>query len=141
MNVPVSPRPPTPHVTPPSPLRWLWITAGWLCVGLGAAGLAVPLLPTTPFLLLAAACFARGSERFLAWLIAHRVFGPTIHAWRERRALPPGVKGKAIALMVVTMAVSAWLLPHPAGRIGTGIICAGLVVFLARLPVWDGDTP
>jgi uncharacterized membrane protein YbaN (DUF454 family) len=106
-------------------------------VGLGALGVVLPLLPTTPFLLLAAACFARGSERFLQWLMQHRIFGPTIRSWRARRALPPGVKGKAIALVVVTIAASAWMLSSPLGRWSAVLVGACLVLFLACLPVWD----
>jgi uncharacterized membrane protein YbaN (DUF454 family) len=113
------------------------LVAGFLCVGLGAAGVALPLLPTTPFILLAAACFARGDERFLHWLLEHRVFGPTLRAWRARHALPPGVKPKAIALVVLTIGASAWMLDHPVGRVSALVVGAGLVAFLARLPVWD----
>ncbi len=122
---------------PRHPIRWLWVSAGLLCVALGALGTFLPLLPTTPFMLLAAACFARGSERFHDWLLAHRLFGPTIRSWRARRALPPRVKGKAIALVVVTIGASAWMLSSPVGRVAALVVGGALVVFLARLPVWD----
>jgi len=118
------------------------LAAGFVCVGLGGAGAVLPLLPTTPFLLLAAACFARGDPRFLEWLLQHRVFGPTLRAWRVRRALPTGVKPKAIALVVITIGISAWVLDGSFGRTATLVIGACLIVFLARLPVWDeGEGP
>ena len=120
--------------------RRVWLVAGFACVGLGGAGAVLPLLPTTPFLLLAAACFARGDPRFLEWLLKHRVFGPTLKAWRDRRALPVGVKSKAIVLVVVTLGISAWVLDSLFGRIALVLVGACLIAFLARLPVWkDGE--
>ena len=75
----------------PSPrprlLRWLLVTAGMLSVSLGFVGVFVPILPTTPFLLLAAACFLRSSDRLYHWLMSHRVFGPCLQNYREHRAL------------------------------------------------------
>jgi len=120
----------------PSARRALFLVLGCLCFALGVVGAFVPLLPTTPFLLLAAACWARSSPRFHAWLLAHRVFGPTLRSWEAHRALPPGVKGKAIALLVVVMGASTWFfVTHPAARWGVAAVGVALVVFLARLPV------
>ena len=61
---------------------------GCLMVVIGAIGVALPLLPTTPFLLIAAACFARSSPQLETWLLSHRRFGPLLAAWRERGAIP-----------------------------------------------------
>lgn len=69
-------------------MRWVFFSVGWLMVATGAVGVFLPLLPTTPFLIVAAGCFARSSPRFEAWLIAHRTFGPILSAWRERGAIP-----------------------------------------------------
>ena len=118
------------------PHRPLFFVLGCLCFGLGMLGAFVPLLPTTPFLLLAAACWARSSTRFHDWLLAHRVFGPTLRSWRAHRALPPGVKGKAIALLVVVLGCSAAFGPfQPLARWIIAAVGVGLVLFLARLPV------
>ena len=68
--------------------RTILIIIGWLAVALGTLGVVLPLLPTTPFLLIAAACFARSSPRLEAWLLSHRRFGPLLAAWRERGAIP-----------------------------------------------------
>lgn len=69
-------------------MRQAYMIIGCLMVVIGAIGVALPLLPTTPFLLVAAACFARSSPRLEAWLLAHRRFGPLVAAWRERGAIP-----------------------------------------------------
>ncbi|OQB36833.1 MAG: Inner membrane protein YbaN [Candidatus Latescibacteria bacterium ADurb.Bin168] len=76
----------------PRLLRWLFLTAGMLSVTLGFVGIFVPILPTTPFLLLAAACFLRSSDRLYHWLMFHRVFGPYLRNYRKHRALSLRVK-------------------------------------------------
>ena len=82
-------------------MRTLWTLAGWLCFSLGFIGAFLPLLPTVPFMLLAAYCFARGSERFHEWLITHPTFGPPILDWFEHGTISRRSKyaaGIAIAL-------------------------------------------
>ena len=74
---------------------------GVLFLLIGALGVALPLLPTTPFVLAAAACFARSSERFYAWLLRNRVFGPMIRDWRETRSMSRRSKAIALASIVV----------------------------------------
>lgn len=119
-----------------TPKRTLFLALGMLCFGLGVLGAFLPLLPTTPFLLLAAACWARSSPRFHEWLLRHRVFGPTLRSWSRHRALPPGVKSKAIALLVVVLGCSAAFGGfRPVSQAIIVAVGVGLVVFLARLPV------
>ncbi len=83
--------------------------AGILCVAIGAVGVVVPVLPTTPFLLLAAACFARSSDRFYIWLMNHRWFGPTIRDYRERRGITRTTKVVAIVILWGSIAISSFL--------------------------------
>jgi uncharacterized membrane protein YbaN (DUF454 family) len=75
------------------------VTAGIVSVALGTVGIIVPLLPTTPFLLLAAACFVRSSDRLYRWLINHRLFGSYIRNYREHRAVTWQTKGFTLALL------------------------------------------
>jgi uncharacterized protein len=95
--------------------RQLWIALGCTAVALGAAGVVLPLLPTTPFVLLAAWAFAKSSPRLHGWLLGHRVFGPLIADWQAHRAIAPGAKRAAIVSMLAVLAaslafgVAAWL--------------------------------
>ena len=81
--------------------RIILISAGFLCVALGALGLVLPVMPTTPFLLLAAACFARSSPRFYDWLLNLRLFGTLIRNWQQTRSIPIRAKLLAIVTIVV----------------------------------------
>ena len=87
------------------PLRILCLCLGWLMVGFAVAGVFLPLLPTTPFLLLAAGLFARSSPRFEHWLLNHPVFGPTLRQWRENGAISARAKATSVALIVASYAV------------------------------------
>jgi len=87
-------------------LRIFFIAAGWLSLALGVIGIVTPILPTTPFVLLSAYCFARGSERFHDWLLAHKMFGPMVRAFRDEKRIPLKVKIFATVMIVVTMTVT-----------------------------------
>lgn len=89
--------------------RGLWLAAGCLALALGAAGLVLPLLPTVPFLLLAAFCFARSSERLHGWLLGHPTFGPPIRQWEERGAIARRAKGIASLSMLGSVAIALWI--------------------------------
>jgi len=82
------------------------MSAGVLFVFIGAVGVVVPLLPTTPFLLLAAACFVRSSERLYNWMLNHRLLGPYIKNYRERRTVTRGVKATTLILLWITIGIS-----------------------------------
>ncbi len=83
------------------------IGAGTLCVALGVVGMFVPLLPTTPFLLLAAACYARSSQRFYRWLMTNRWCGAYIRNYRAGRGLPLRQKIMVLALLWTTIGATA----------------------------------
>lgn len=84
----------------------LLVTLGTLSVALGVLGIFLPLLPTTPFLLLAAACYAKSSDKFYNWLINNKVFGNYIKQYRESKTLPLRIKITAITFLWVTILIS-----------------------------------
>jgi uncharacterized protein len=86
--------------------RRLLIGAGTLCTGLGIIGVFIPILPTTPFLLLAAACYMRSSERFYQWLINNRIFGAYVRNYIEGRGIPTRIKIFTILLLWVSIGLS-----------------------------------
>lgn len=98
---------------------------GTAATGLALVGVVLPLLPTTPFLLVAAWAFARSSPRLNAWLRGHPRLGPPLDAWEKRRAIPRHAK----AIVVVSMPVS-WILLWSAG-VPTGMVIGGGAVMLA----------
>jgi len=115
--------------------RVVFQVLGGLFVGLAVLGIVLPVLPTTPFVLLAAVCFARGSERAYQWLLDNRVFGPVIREWRRSRSLPLRVKVRAIALLLLMIgATIVFFVDALWMRILLGLIAAGVTTFLVRIP-------
>lgn len=90
-------------------IRSLWTAAGIISFAVGAIGAVLPLLPTVPFMLLAAFCFARGSERFHIWLIDHPRFGPAIRNWQAHGAISRRAKRAATIAIGVTFLISVLL--------------------------------
>ncbi len=88
--------------------RWVLFIIGWLCVVLGAVGVVMPVLPTTPFLLLAAACFDQSSPRFHRWLLSTKLFGPMIENWQRERYIEK--RSKRVALVVVAITFTSSIL-------------------------------
>lgn len=88
--------------------RTLLIVSGTLCVALGILGMFLPVLPTTPFLLLAAICYARSSKRFYNWLMTNRWFGAYIRNYREGRGITLKQKVLTISLLWLTIGYAAW---------------------------------
>jgi uncharacterized protein len=116
--------------------RWqrvLWSAAGALALITGIVGIFVPLLPTTPLVLLAAFCFSRGSARCERWLLEHPRFGPMVRDWRARRAVPLRAKQFATVMMAVGSTWAALTLPPPVAWL-PGLVCTAVAVWLWRLP-------
>ena len=93
-------------------IHWLLLIAGTLCVGLGIIGIFLPIVPTTPFLLLAAACYARSSQKFYTWLITNRVFGSYLKNYREGKGIPLRVKVGTLSLLWITIGFSVIFIIH-----------------------------
>jgi uncharacterized protein len=114
--------------------KWLLMTIGVVAVGLGTAGIFLPLLPTTPFLLLAAACFIRSSDRLYQWLIRNRWFGSYLRNYQEHRAIPLRAKVIALILLWTTMTYSVFgLINHWALQVLLLLIAAVVTAYLLRL--------
>jgi len=86
--------------------RALWLIAGMICLVLGAIGIVLPILPTTPFLLASAACFCKSSSRMYNWLLSNKWFGEYIRNYREGRGLPMKTKITALTVLWATIGIS-----------------------------------
>ena len=87
-------------------MRVLWLICGLTCVALALIGVVLPLLPTVPFLLLAAFCFARSSDRLHTWLLSHKTFGPMIEDWNSSGAIRLSAKRAATLSIVGVFGIS-----------------------------------
>jgi len=125
-----------PHPEHGSPVvRALFLVAGVVSLSLGIAGAFLPVLPTTPLVLLAAACFARSYRPFHEWLIGHRLFGPIVKEWQEHRSIPRRTKAVAIATMAMTLGASIVFAVEPRWlKAALGALGVVLAVWLYRLP-------
>lgn len=115
--------------------RTILLVCGWICVVLGMIGAFLPLLPTTPFLLLASACFMRGSPRLNHWLLSHPQFGPVLENWHRHRSVSPRVKRRANMMMVLSFAFSIYWVPLIWHKVMLLVMLAILLFWFNRLPV------
>lgn len=113
--------------------RALWLMGGFVSLVLGLVGVFLPLLPTTPFVLLAAVCFSRGSTRCESWLLAHKQFGPMVRDWRATRAVPLRAKQFATAMMALGSVTAGFQLPLRWAWL-PAVCCAAVAIWLWRLP-------
>ena len=115
--------------------RILYLILGWFSLITGIIGIFLPLLPTTPLVLLAAWCFSRSSERFHTWLIEHKVFGPILRDWQSSDGIPRKARNRAIIFMWAGMAISIFIVSRLWATIG--LITIGLCVstYLLRMPI------
>jgi uncharacterized protein len=126
------------EVHPSRAVRVALVVAGTGLVGLGILGAFLPVLPTTPFMLLAAACYARASTRFYNGLLNNRAFGPTIREWRRYRSIPYRTKWMAIGLMAVTLTASiVFAVEDPWLQAALAAFGVLLAVWMARIPSRD----
>jgi uncharacterized protein len=115
-----------------SSMRWVYLAIGWLAVAIGTVGFALPILPSTVFFLIALWAFSRGSPRFENWLLNHRLFGPTLQAWRHHRVIPAKAKLLAVACMsasllfIIFVVADGWMLPS---AVALSMVVAVAVIF------------
>lgn len=116
-------------------LRWILFGCGWFCIIAGVIGIFLPLVPTVPFLLLAAACFARSSERFHTWLVQHDHLGPLIRDYLGGVGIPLRAKRIAICMVWVSFPVSAFMFVQFAWvQVVLMLIAAAVTLYLISLP-------
>jgi hypothetical protein len=108
-------------------IRYLMIFLGVLFVALGIIGIAMPILPTTPFFLLAAYFFVRSSQRLYRWLLMHRIFGNYIRNYIHHKAISPGIKIFTLILLWATILTSIYLMK--------GIIWVQIILVLVAIGV------
>lgn len=115
-------------------MRVVWACFGMLALALGLAGIVLPLLPTTPFLLLAAFCLARSSQRLHDWLVWHPRLGPPIRDWQANGAIAPRAKRMAMVAIAATLAISL-ALGFDARLIAVqALVLAGVSLFILTRP-------
>lgn len=118
--------------------RLFYVVTGSLALALGAVGVFVPVLPTTPFLLLAAFCYLRGSRRMYDWLMTHRVFGPYIYNYVNYRAVKKSVKIGTLVFLWATLLVSALIVSDMAVGAILAVIGIGVSIHVLTLKTLDG---
>ncbi len=122
-------------------VRYLWISAGTLAVALGVLGMFLPVLPTTPFLLLAAFCYARSSERFYRWLLYNRWFGEYIRNYREGRGIPLREKVLTLIALWATIGFTAlYVMTSWWGRLVLVAIAAGVTAHLVKIKTFRPES-
>jgi uncharacterized protein len=114
--------------------RAVFVTLGTLFLALGIIGAFVPLLPTTPFLLLASACYLRGSERMHRWLLSHGRLGAYLRAYEEGRGIPLRAKAVSLAMLWVSIGYTVYRFAEPWLQAILLTIAAAVTVYLLRLP-------
>lgn len=114
--------------------RPLWLILGLVSVALGVLGIVLPVLPTTPLMILAAFFFSKSSPRLEAWLLDHRVFGPVIADWRENGAIAPKIKLMATGTMAAVFTVSLIMGVKPFVLIIQAVCLGGAAWFVLSRP-------
>ena len=115
--------------------RAVFFVLAWVFFGLGLVGAFLPVLPTTPLMILALWAFARSSERFHHWLYTHRVFGPPLQRWRQHQVIPIPAKIAAVGAMLVSMVIMGWFSNAPPMALwAAGLFMAGAAWFIVSRP-------
>ena len=121
--------------------RLLYLCLAYACVGLGTAGIVLPLLPTTPFLLVAAWAASRGSPRLHDWLYRHPRFGPILCAWRDERAVPTRAKWLACTLMAASWLIMFAMTATRWVPLTTGLLFVCVGAYVCMRPAPRGERP
>lgn len=123
--------------------RWIWFGAGVLALGAGAIGAVLPVMPTTVFMILAAACFARSSPQIEAWIIDHPRFGTAVRDWRASQVIPRYAKLAAVLGMSFGFSItlmSGLIAPFALVLLGAGLLLVAIWIITRPESVPDGAT-
>ncbi len=115
-------------------VKALLLFVGWLSVVLGVIGIFLPILPTTPFLLLAAACFIRTSPKFYNWLVGHPRLGKYLVYYLEGKGIPLKAKIYTITLIAISMGVTSYIVPVTAVKILLPLVGVLVALYIVRQP-------
>ena len=113
--------------------QFLWKILGFCSLGLAYVGVVTPGIPYSPFVVFAAYCFAKGSPRMHAWLYNHKLFGPFLTNWGEKRVFPLKMKYFMLAMMTTSLVIMSFTVPIK-GVVYTGIFMACVAVWAWRYP-------
>ncbi|ART81345.1 hypothetical protein CBP31_00770 [Oceanisphaera profunda] len=116
-------------------MRILFAFLGWLALVLGIIGAFLPVMPTTPFILLAAFLFSKSSPRIHYWLVNHPWFGPLIHDWQTHRGIRGPIRRRALWMMAISFGFSMYFMPLWYVKIGLALVYGVIVLWLLRLPL------
>ncbi|WP_095498588.1 YbaN family protein [Paraferrimonas haliotis] len=114
--------------------RSFYLVVGMVSLCLGFIGIVMPLLPTVPFILLAAYCFARSSKRMHAWLLTHPWFAQALADWQTKKAINAKLKKKAYIVVIASFSISILVVPLVWVKIMLGCMCVALLLYLRSIP-------
>lgn len=122
--------------------RYVFLGIAWLCLGIGAVGIVVPILPTTPLVLLAGFLFARSSPKLDAWLKTTRLYRGYVVPFLENEGIPPAKKARMLAVSLSVLALSAFAVRKPLVWVVLGC-CAAFLLYLVliRIPTSRTNPP
>lgn len=115
--------------------RLALLVLGWFSLITGIIGIFLPLLPTTPFVLLSAWCFSKSSERFHTWLTQHKYFGPIVSDWQSDKGIPRKARNRAILFMWAGMLLSMFIVARFWATVGLCVIGVAVSIHLLRMPL------
>ena len=118
--------------------KFFWNCLGFLSLGMAYIGVITPGIPYSPFVVFAAYCFSKGSERMHKWLYNHKLFGPFLTGWTEKRVFPTKMKFFMLAMMTTSLIIMSFTVPVK-GVVYTGIFMLFVAVWAWRFPSSAGE--